>query len=388
LRTAGQWIAPCLEDLVLAASQLETELNSTTDNPLIDAEGGHVHHGGNFQAASVTMATEKVRLSLQMFGKLMFAQSSEVLNTMLNGDLPPNLCFDDPSLSFAMKGIDINMAAYMSELAFLANPVSSHVQNAEMGNQAINSLALISARYTMDAVEMVSLMCANHLFALCQALDLQAMYLEYTAEISRAVLAELNNMSPGETPIEPLVVNAICHTIEVALRSSKSLDLGDRAKAASEAVIAPLWRSGLTHCLDTVPGKVAEIVVASISGARKHFATSNELPTVQFLSRGSLMLYRYVRCELRIPFHKGLVEHATYEGPSPEGIRVPPEQRELIGAQIAKIYQAIRSGHLNAVLVASLTCDSLAAAHDRTDREVLSDNMVHGCNHSTIPATL
>lgn len=58
LRTASQWLGPGLEDLLLAHSQISTELNSTTDNPLIDTVQGKVHHGGNFQAVSVTSAME------------------------------------------------------------------------------------------------------------------------------------------------------------------------------------------------------------------------------------------------------------------------------------------------------------------------------------------
>ncbi|KAL8882908.1 MAG: hypothetical protein Q9192_007503, partial [Flavoplaca navasiana] len=96
LRTASQWVGPQLEDLLLAHEQITTELNSTTDNPLIDIEGQTTHHGGNFQAASITSAMEKTRLSLQMIGKMLFAQCSEVINPMLNNGLPPNLAADEP----------------------------------------------------------------------------------------------------------------------------------------------------------------------------------------------------------------------------------------------------------------------------------------------------
>lgn len=128
LRTSPQWIGPQLEDLLLAHEQVTVELNSTTDNPLFDVPNQKTHHGGNFQAASVTSAMEKARLGIQTIGKMLFAQSSELINPMLNNGLPPNLAADEPSLSFTMKGVDIGMASYMSELAFLANPVSSHVQ--------------------------------------------------------------------------------------------------------------------------------------------------------------------------------------------------------------------------------------------------------------------
>lgn len=175
LRTASQWMGPYVEDLMLARDQLNTELNSTTDNPMIDISARKVHHAGNFQAVSVTTATEKTRLALQMIGKIMFAQSCELLDVHQNNGLPPNLAADEPSISYTLKGVDINMAAYMSELAFLVNPVSSHVQSAEMHNQAVNSLALISARYTHKALDVLSLMLSAYLYSLCQALDLRVM---------------------------------------------------------------------------------------------------------------------------------------------------------------------------------------------------------------------
>ena len=65
LRTSPQWIGPQLEDLSLAHDQITSECNSTTDNPLVDIEGDAIHHGGNFQAASITSAMEKTRSCLQ-----------------------------------------------------------------------------------------------------------------------------------------------------------------------------------------------------------------------------------------------------------------------------------------------------------------------------------
>jgi phenylalanine ammonia-lyase len=71
-----QWLGPLVSDLVHSHAQIQIELNSTTDNPLIDVEGGTIHHGGNFQAMAVTNAMEKTRLGVQQMGKLGFAQVS------------------------------------------------------------------------------------------------------------------------------------------------------------------------------------------------------------------------------------------------------------------------------------------------------------------------
>lgn len=147
IRTACQWLGPVLEDLLLAHQQMHIEMNSVTDNPIFDAGSHRILHGGNFQAKAVTSATEKIRQSIQTIGCMLFVQCTEMINPTTNGGLPPNLTVEDPSTSFVMKAVDIMTAALQSELGFLASPVGSHIQTAEMGNQSLNSLALISARY-------------------------------------------------------------------------------------------------------------------------------------------------------------------------------------------------------------------------------------------------
>lgn len=113
------------------------EWRVATDNPLFNGETGEVHHGGNFQAMAVTNAMEKTRLALHHIGKLLFAQATELMNPTMNRGLPPSLAASDPSLNYHGKGLDIAVAAYTSELGFLANPVSTHIQSAEMHNQAV-----------------------------------------------------------------------------------------------------------------------------------------------------------------------------------------------------------------------------------------------------------
>lgn len=365
LRTAGQWLGPYLEDLCLAAQQLEIELNSTTDNPLLDVAGQRIHHGGNFQATSVTSAIEKTRLALQMFGKLLFAQNSELINPALNGNLPPNLCFDDPSLSFTFKGVDINMAAYMSELAFLANPVSSHVQPAEMSNQAVNSLALISARYTADAVEVVSLMCAAHLYSLCQALDLQAMWLEIMKKLREELgFLGANTLMPSFSSSKD-IFGPMMEVIEKSMIANRSKDLDQLAQATADSVGALLYpmlqNSETTEDqvaqLASIPPfvkKCKEMIITCISGVRRQFAKDALNITPMYLSNGSKKMYHFVRNDLGVRLHLGLIEHPTYTDESPIGIKLDTDYKPTVGEWIAKIYCAIRDGRIHGVLVDSL----------------------------------
>ncbi|KAM0717140.1 hypothetical protein Q7P37_006992 [Cladosporium fusiforme] len=362
LRTSSQWIGPQLEDLLLSARQLEVELNSTTDNPLVDTQANMVHHGGNFQAAAVTSAMEKTRLTLQMFGKLMFAQCTELINPQLNHILSPNLCFDDPDLSYTFKGIDINMAAYQSELAFLANPVSTHVQSAEMHNQAVNSLALISARYTQDAVELVSLMTSAFIYAICQALDLHVLYIEYMTLIEQKARPAFEQAFASTLP--PAEINTlwteIFGAVKAGLTSAKSKALDERARIASESAMVPLTKALLAApkaaennafaALGEFTTNLQETITSSIRATRVRFSTS-EPPTLQYLGQGSATMYRFVRHELNVPLHRGLVEHPTFSSSERDGVRASAGEKVTLGRRIGTIYGALRSGRMRKVLL-------------------------------------
>jgi phenylalanine ammonia-lyase len=352
-RTSQQWIGPQLEDLMLAHQQVTTELNSTSDNPLIDVSSSDVHSGGNFQAASITSAMEKARLSLQMLGKMLFSQCTEMINPALNNGLPANLAADNPSLSFTMKGIDVNMAAYMSELAYIANPVSSHVQSAEQHNQAINSLAFVSTRYTMTAVDLVSLMSASFIYVGCQALDLRVMHMIFLRSFRTLTMTITRQLVENNYPKLDLdaLHSKLFEHFDSAWAKTNSLDAKERCEEVISTSLSILT-STISLYQEPVPPSTNSIatieawrtlMVATMyehyTSIRKHFF---EKPTtVQYLGHASKKIYTFVRDELGIPLHQGLVEHPT---PGDETLDWRP--KKTIGSLVCIIYESLRDGRL------------------------------------------
>ncbi|KAJ3919417.1 L-Aspartase-like protein [Lentinula edodes] len=345
VRGSPQWIGPLLEDLMLAQDQIDIELNSTTDNPVVDIDSNYIHHGANFMAMSY--ASEKMRLSLHHMAKLTYSQLTELLNNHMNKGLPPNLSVNEPSVDYCMKVADVAAASYLSEIAYLANPVSTHVISAEMHNQAINSLALISARYTVDTIKLVRMIMSTHLYALVQATDLRAMEFNFRSLLFEALRSETMSQFGHISSIavdDDDFFQGLIHPLVVLLNASTWEDSGYRFEGVFRKLSGYLQKQlkPRIHADKDINLSAIEEWQEIMSGrAREAFVLSRDTYVPSAGSKGHDMLgrtkalYKFVRGELDVQLHWG----------------DPEKDKREIGTEISKIFRAFENDSIAPILL-------------------------------------
>ncbi|KAJ3069136.1 hypothetical protein HDU98_007801 [Podochytrium sp. JEL0797] len=303
LRTAPQWLCPLIECLTSITKTLEIEINSVTDNPLIDVQKKAILHAGNFQALSVADAMDRLRLQLHNAARLIFAQHSEIINPVMNEGLPPNLAWGHPGTDFGFKGLDVSMASYLSELGDLALPMSVHVQSAELHNQSVNSLALISARKTERAIEILHMMCSCLLLTLCQAADLRALESAICDRTREAMVrsVETLNVENAESFVELLMP-----IFSSKLMERRDLGWPERVGLAVKFILGYLVET--PECCDcgnsqmNAFGKLLrESVVSGVQLSQSEVGSGNGS---KHLSSSSKRIYEHVRKTKNIAIYK------------------------------------------------------------------------------------
>ena len=105
-----------------------------------------------------------------------------------------------------------------------------------------SSLALISARATLNSLDVLSLLTASYLYALCQALDLRAMQHEFQLEVDDILREQLvHSFGPHLTEADLSTLFAIIsRQIGRSLESTSTMDAAMRMRTVAAATTTPL----------------------------------------------------------------------------------------------------------------------------------------------------
>lgn len=175
IRCLPQYMGPICDGLAQIAQQIQVEMNSTTDNPLVDVENYTSYHGGNFLGQYIGIAMDQLRYYLGLSAKHLDAQIALLVAPEFNNGLPPSLVGNtERKVNMGLKGLQLTGNSIMPLLTFLGNTlVDRFPTHAEQFNQNINSQSFGSANLARQSIEVLQQYMAIALMFGVQAVDLR-----------------------------------------------------------------------------------------------------------------------------------------------------------------------------------------------------------------------
>jgi phenylalanine ammonia-lyase len=175
LRCLPQYMGPIVDGLNQIAKQVTIEINSATDNPLIDPGNSRDFHGGNFLGQYIGVAMDQMRYFIGLMAKHLDVQIALLAAPEFNNGLPPSLIGNrERKVNMGLKGLQISGNSIMPLLGFLGNSlVDRFPTHAEQFNQNINSQGLGSANLARRSIAAFQEYMAIALMFGVQAVDLR-----------------------------------------------------------------------------------------------------------------------------------------------------------------------------------------------------------------------
>jgi histidine ammonia-lyase len=176
IRCAPHVIGVLADALPYFRSQIETELNSTNDNPIIDPDHELILHGGHFYGGHIAFVMDSMKNAVANVADLLDRQLALLVDSKFNNGLPSNLTgaeADRVMINHGFKAVQIGVSACTAEALKLTMPASVFSRSTECHNQDKVSMGTISARDCIRILELSETVAAAVLLASMQALELR-----------------------------------------------------------------------------------------------------------------------------------------------------------------------------------------------------------------------
>jgi histidine ammonia-lyase len=202
LRCVTQILGPIYDTLVQSERVVVDELNSVSDNPVVDHVNDNIFHGGNFHGDYVSLEMDKLKIAVTRLSMLSERQLNYLFNDKLNQKFPPFLNLGVLGFNFGMQGIQFTATSTVAENQTLSFPMYVHSIPNNNDNQDIVSMGSNSALLTKKVIDNAFEVLAIQTMAIAQAVD----FLECQsrlAPLTASVYESIRKIVPGFVEDQP-----------------------------------------------------------------------------------------------------------------------------------------------------------------------------------------
>ena len=171
LRCVPQILGAIADEADNAERVLLDELNSASDNPIIDVKTGNVYHGGNFHGDYVAFEMDKLKTGITKLTMLAERQLNYLCHNKLNGILPPFVNLGVLGLNYGVQAAQFTATSTTAECQTLSMPMYVHSIPNNNDNQDIVSMGTNAALITKRVIENSFQVLAIEAVAMVQAVD-------------------------------------------------------------------------------------------------------------------------------------------------------------------------------------------------------------------------
>jgi histidine ammonia-lyase len=171
LRCVTQILGPIYDTVCQAEKILVDELNSVSDNPVVDHLNNNIFHGGNFHGDYVSLEMDKLKIAVTRLSMLSERQLNYLLNDKLNQKFPPFLNLGVLGFNFGMQGVQFTATSTVAENQTLSFPMYVHSIPNNNDNQDIVSMGSNAALLTKRVIDNTFQVLSIQLMSVAQAID-------------------------------------------------------------------------------------------------------------------------------------------------------------------------------------------------------------------------
>ena len=199
IRCVPQILGPIVENLQHSWKSLEHEINSVTDNPVVDYEG-NLEMGGNFYGGYLCQSMDFTKINLAHMADLIDRQVMMLVDDKSNRGLPANLVdvdnipVNERNMHHGLKGVHQTVSAMTSEIIQKSIPSGIFSRSSESHNQDKVSLGMSAATSCNEMLKGMYKISAMQLVCLAQAIDLKKIKL--SGSESKKIYASIRSYVP------------------------------------------------------------------------------------------------------------------------------------------------------------------------------------------------